>query len=277
MRSETFSTPDPPEVEVRLASGTVRVETMPQSETIVEVVQLNDAAAEIIDEVRIEQRGSGAVLVDVPDRRSGFGLFRSSPDFGVRISCPERSTLDTKTASADVSARGTYAAVRIRTASGDVEVDRADRAVEVQSASGDIEVVGAGSAELNTTSGDVRIAEVRGQLRASLVSGDLAVTDARASVEASTVSGDQRLDAVQRGVIALRSVSGDVTVGVRRGANVWLDVRSMSGDTESELDLTGDAPEAGQAEVELRINTVSGDVSIRRSSLAVEPAVADEG
>ena len=277
MRSETFSTPEPPEVEVRLASGTIRVEALPQSETIVEVVPQNEAAAEVVDDVRIEQRGSGAVLVDVPDRRGGFGLFRSSPEFDIRITCPERSTLEAKTASADVSARGTYAAVRVRTASGDVEVDRADRSVEVQSASGDIEVVAAGSAELNTTSGDVRIAEVRGPLRASLVSGDFTVTDARASVEASTVSGDQRLDAVQRGVIALRSVSGDVTVGVRRGANVWLDVRSMSGDTDSELDLTGDAPESGQAEVELRINTVSGDVSIRRSSLTVEPAGADEG
>jgi hypothetical protein len=57
-----------------------------------------------------------------------------------------------------------------------------------------------------------------------------------------------------------------VLVRVRRGATVWLDVRSVSGDTHSELDA-GEAPPDDTAHVmELRVNTVSGDVRIERAA-----------
>lgn len=272
MREQTFTTSEPPDIEARLHGGTLRVETGAAGLTTVEVRPLNDAAAELLGEVRIEERAARSVVVEVPDRRGSGFLFRSGPEFDVRVTCPHGATLDARTASADVYARGRYASVRARTASGDVEVDEVERTLEVHSASGDVEVRAAGSAELATTSGDVRVDEVHGALRAQLVSGDLTVGDARAAVEANTVSGDQRIDAVQRGLVALRSVSGDVSVAVRRGARVWLDVRSMSGDTDSELDMTGDEVTSGEAQVELRITTVSGDVSIRRAALPAEPA-----
>ena len=274
MQNEVFATPEPPEFDVRLPAGTVRVDTVPHPETTVEVAPMNDAAVQILEEVRVEQRGGRSVLVEVPERR-GFGFLRSSPEFDIRISCPHGSSLDVRTASADLYARGHLGDVRAKTASGDVELDEVERSVDVQSASGDVAIRSAGSAEVSTTSGDVRMDTVLGPVRAQLVSGDLAVGDARASVEATTVSGDQRLDAVQRGVISLRAVSGDISVAVRRGARVWLDVRSMSGDTDSDLEMTGEPAGGGEAEVELRVNTVSGDVSIRRAGLAVEPASDD--
>jgi hypothetical protein len=56
---------------------------------------------------------------------------------------------------------------------------------------------------------------------------------------------------------------------VRRGATVWLDVRSISGDTQSELEV-GDGPPSDTGEVmELRVNTVSGDVRIERATADV--------
>lgn len=272
MRSETFSTPEPPELAVRLSSGTVRAETVSDAQTTVEVRPVNDAAAQLLDQVRVEARDGRSILVEVPDRRGGSGFRLSSPEFEVHVTCPHGTTIDVRSASADLYARGRYGEVRVKTASGDVEVDDVERGVSVQSASGDVEIHSAGSADVTTTSGDVRLDTIHGTLRAQLVSGDLSIGDARAAVEAGTVSGDQRIDAVQQGVVTLRSVSGDVTVGVRRGARVWLDVRSMSGDTESDLDVTGDAAADGDAHVELRVNTVSGDIAIRRAGLAIDPA-----
>ena len=56
---------------------------------------------------------------------------------------------------------------------------------------------------------------------------------------------------------------------MRRGATVWLDVRSISGDTQSELEV-GDGPPSDTGEVmELRVNTVSGDVRIERATADV--------
>jgi hypothetical protein len=62
------------------------------------------------------------------------------------------------------------------------------------------------------------------------------------------------------------SVSGDVTIGVRRGSKVYLDCNTVSGDTTSELELTSDAPAGDGPLVEIRAKTVSGDITITRAA-----------
>jgi hypothetical protein len=65
--------------------------------------------------------------------------------------------------------------------------------------------------------------------------------------------------------VELKSASGDIRVGIRRGSRVWLDVRSLSGDADSELDV-GDAPvdEEGPL-VELTAMSMSGDIRVGRA------------
>ena len=63
----------------------------------------------------------------------------------------------------------------------------------------------------------------------------------------------------------MQSASGDKTVGIRRGSRVHIDVRTMSGDTSSELEIE-DAPALGEGpEVELRATSMSGDIRILRA------------
>jgi hypothetical protein len=69
--------------------------------------------------------------------------------------------------------------------------------------------------------------------------------------------------------VTAQSVSGDVLVAVRRGAKVYLDCNTLSGDTSSELDMTGE-PAADGPLIEIRVKTVSGDIAITRA-----PAPAD--
>ena len=122
-------------------------------------------------------------------------------------------------------------------------------------------------------SGDLHVGSVGGDLRAQLVSGDVHVRDARASIGANTVSGDQNFEAVLKGRIELKAISGDVTVGIRSGARVFVDANTVSGSTSSELDL-GDAPAQAPAPdsplVEVFAKTVSGDVRIERAPALVE-------
>jgi DUF4097 and DUF4098 domain-containing protein YvlB len=97
------------------------------------------------------------------------------------------------------------------------------------------------------------------------VSGDVRLDDAGGPVTVQTVSGDQRLGAVVEGAVTLKSVSGDMHVGIRAGSSLWIDARSVSGDTSSELEL-GDAPPAnGGPLVELRATAMSGDIRIVRA------------
>jgi hypothetical protein len=70
---------------------------------------------------------------------------------------------------------------------------------------------------------------------------------------------------VAEGEVRLVSASGDVEVGIRRGSRLWVDAKSMSGGTSSELEV-GDAPPAGDGPmVELRATTMSGDIQICRA------------
>ncbi|MDQ1465731.1 MAG: hypothetical protein QOH10_146, partial [Actinomycetota bacterium] len=75
--------------------------------------------------------------------------------------------------------------------------------------------------------------------------------------------------AVMQGNVAAHSVSGDVTIGVRRGSKVFLDCNTVSGDTASELELTTDAPAGDGPLVEIRAKTVSGDIRITRAAAPV--------
>jgi hypothetical protein len=56
-----------------------------------------------------------------------------------------------------------------------------------------------------------------------------------------------------------------VSIGVRRGSKVFLDCNTLSGDTSSELELTGDAPDGDGPLVEIKAKTVSGDIQITRA------------
>src|SRR5207247_8297223 len=126
-----------------------------------------------------------------------------------------------------------------------------------------------GRATAHTASGDVEIGRAGGQVGVHSVSGDVVVRDACGDVTANSVSGDQKLEAVVEGVVKAQSVSGDVEIGVRRGSRVYLDCSTLSGETSSELELTGDAGDEGPL-VELRAKTVSGDITIVRAAAVPE-------
>jgi DUF4097 and DUF4098 domain-containing protein YvlB len=259
---KTFETPSPLAIDLRVAAGTLLVDAAETTETEVEVVPLDDAAEELLDAVRAELRGN-ALRIETPERR---GFFGRNPQFDVRVRCPEGSRLAVRARSADLETHGRLESVDVKGASGDVELDHVEREASVQTASGDVEIELVGSLAVNTASGDVTIGRCVSRLKANLVSGDLTVREADGDVESHTVSGDQSLESVGGAPVSASSVSGDVLVRVRRGATVWLDVRSVSGDTHSELDA-GEAPPEDTAHVmELRVNTVSGDVRIERAA-----------
>ena len=268
----TFATPGRVALRMQVAAGEIAIESAETAETTIDLEPLDDAARESLELARISLGEGGDaydVAVEAPERR---GLFGRTPHFRLRVRCPEATSVSARTRSADVRARGRFESFRANTASGDVEVECVDGAVELQTASGDVELqVANGAVRVQTASGDVAIGRARGPLNAHLVSGDLTLADAEGTIEVNTVSGDQTLEAVGAGSLRAESVSGDVRIGVRRGCDVWLDVRSVSGDTSSELEVTDAPTPEGAPLLELRAKTVSGDVQIVRASAPVEP------
>lgn len=270
----SFPTPDRARLKVRNPAGDVRVETADTAETTVELVPLDrsDATREAIENARVEARGD-EIVVELEGRSwsisiGGWGI-GGSPKVGVRVRCPHGSDLACDTAAADVTVDGRLGELRLRTASGDSRVDHVGGPLSAKTASGNLQVGRVdGRAEVHTVSGDVELGELRDGLDVNSVSGDVVVGEVAGDLSAGSVSGDQTVRAAGPGHIALKSVSGDVHVGIRRGLRVKLDVSSLSGSIESELE-PGEAPSGGGGDAELRVRTTSGDVRIARAA-AVE-------
>jgi Putative adhesin len=281
MRRETFATPGPVRLDLDLPSGLIEVETENTEETHVELEALsdNEQIQEMVAGARIESNRRGdtyEVTVEVRTRGGvwisfsrGPSIRLGTPEMRLRISCPHGAGLDVNTKSADLQARGDYGIVDFKTASGDASIDRSADAT-FKSASGDVHVdVVDGSLDVKTVSGDVHVASVARDANVQAVSGDVYIADAAGSIRASTVSGDQRYEAVVRGRLELRAVSGDIGVGIRRGSRVFIDANTVSGSTSSEFDLADAPATPAPAEdaplVEVYAKTVSGDVRLERA------------
>ena len=281
MRTETFQTAGPVRLDIRLGSGEVRLETSDTAETTVTLEPLrdNDASVAAVQEARVEQRGD-EILVDVRDRRRGF----RGADVLVEIHCPEESSVRAKTGSADIEGRGRFGPVEIESGSGDVQFSDVSGDAEINAASGDVQLARIGGrARINTASGDVQLASVGGEARinsasgdvqiraagnrleVNTASGDVLVGEAVSSVSANSASGDQTIGSVTQGKVDLKSASGDLKIGIREGSTLWVDARSRSGEVRSELPVSDLPPEGDAPHVELRANTMSGDITVVRA------------
>ena len=263
MRRETFETPGPLELNVRIPAGDVDLETNEGTETVVEI----SANPEIEEEARIElhPKRDGHELMVVIEKKSGF--FRSfREDVRVRISSPPGADVDLSTASADVEARGDYGAAKVNTASGDIRFEHIAGDASVNSASGDVNLDQIdGTLTVNTASGDVEIRRIQGNGKVRAASGDISIEEADSALKVQTASGDVEVESVREGEVTLQTASGDIEVGIKPGSKLFIDARSMSGETTSELEL-GDAPTDGEGpQVDVRATAMSGDIKVKRA------------
>jgi DUF4097 and DUF4098 domain-containing protein YvlB len=225
MRRETFETPGPLELNIRVPTGGVYLETVEGSETLVEI----SASPEIEDAARVElhPRRDGHEVTVVIEKK-GLRSFRD--DVRVRISSPPGADVDLSTASADVEAHGDFGSTKVNTASGDIQFEHI-----------------AGNGQINSASGDIELERVDGTLNVN------------------TASGDVEAGSVREGEVTLQTASGDIEVGIKQGSKLFIDAKSMSGETSSELEL-GDAPSDGDGpQVDVRATAMSGDIKVKRA------------
>lgn len=269
----TFETANPPDLAVEIGSGDVEItagETNGRT-----LVTVTGKGAE---ETTVEQHGN-TISITGPRSRHGFSFSFGSSLLRVRISTPTGSGLSTKLGSAELTARGLLGPCDLRSGSGDTVLEGTGP-LEVTAGSGDLQVstIGgdasvrsgsgcirirhaAGDVHTVTGSGDVLIGGVSGQLTAKSGSGDIRVESAGSGAEITTASGDIRLDRLEVGRVQARTASGDVEVGVAPGLPAWTDIHTVTGDVRSALASLG-KPAEGAPFVELRLRSVSGDITV---------------
>jgi hypothetical protein len=253
MTEHRFPTPQPIELDVRIPSGDIDVETVEGAESTVVL----EGSEKLLDLTEVTYDGH-RLLVELRGK-TPFGITISLGDlsFGsggrlkVKARVPHGSEAAFATASADMKLRGRVQSLDVKSASGDLVVR------------GEIER----DATVKTVSGDVLLERIGGALQFTTVSGDVVARSVGRSVEGKTVSGDARIESTQEGSVTVQSVSGDIEVGVAAGTNLDVDAGSVSGDLSSEVPL-GSEPGAARGDgptLVVRGKTVSGDFRVFRA------------
>ena len=251
MRHETFSTPGPVTLDIRIPAGDIEIETDDAAETAVELQARGRDTYELERDAEISMRPRGEgyeVRIEAGRGRGGiFGL--RGGEYRVRIAAPHGATVRANLASADLSGRGRYADVEVKVASGDIEFEDVSGEAGINAASGDVQLDRVGTAKVNSASGDVKINE------------------SAKGADVNTASGDVAIDSVVSGDVRINSASGDIEVGIATGSRLLVDAQTLSGDTSSELDLeSGSTIETDEGPlVELKARSMSGDISVKRA------------
>lgn len=236
MRRETFAVSGPLQLDISLPAGEIEVDAAPAEEARIELKALRGGEI-VVEEARVELRGD-ELVVKVDDPQA---------EVRVRVRAPEGSALRARTASGDLTARGSLGDTEVKSASGDVKLDSV------------------GALAVKLASGDLKVKRMDGEAHIDSASGDVDLGEAGSGVVVRTASGDQQVRSVADGRVELSSASGDIRVGIKRGSRLWVDARSMSGDVVSELEV-GDAPAGDEGPlVELQVTAMSGDVRVVRA------------
>ncbi|MDR6866503.1 hypothetical protein J2Y69_001096 [Microbacterium resistens] len=222
-----------------------------------------------VKDLRIESDGT-QIEIDHPQLGwdNFLEVFRNfgsgGPKAEVSVAVPRDIALTLGVVSAGALISGLTTEARLSTVSGDIIVD-----------------THAGDLALNSVSGDVQVRGVAGAVLANSVSGDVALTGELRKATIDTVSGSMVVDATGAvNTIALNTVSGNSTVRLDVGLPANYVMRTLSGrlridgldrGASGPSNFTGRSGELAGSFVDIRSNSVSGDITVLRRGAAEDP------
>lgn len=159
-----------------------------------------------------------------------------------------------------------HSEVEIQTTTGAISVSSVSGSARLRSTVGDISVVRGGMVEARTISGHVSIIDADGETRIDSVSGDAQVSAARGVtpiVRFASTSGDLDWSGACGPAcrIEARTMSGDVTMRLRRESSFRVRYLSHSGDFDDQLGIaTSSGNTVGEVAVAGKLNEGHGAI-----------------
>lgn len=249
-RVESFTVGDAPLVDIGVSSEDVTV--------------LRGSAGEIgirIDSSNAEEylvtQSANTVLVTAPRGRwLNFGSGR------ITVTIPENTSIEIRTASGDVQVMASVSGLGIVTASGDIRAGDVQGDVHIRAASGDCSLGKIdGDLGIVTASGDVRASAVSGSVSIASASGDVRIAAVDGPVTFKTASGDLAIDRFDGVTFDMKTMSGDVVLGIPHRRRLDIDLQLLAGGLRNRLPKgDGSKPEKT---ITIRATGMSGDITLR--------------
>jgi DUF4097 and DUF4098 domain-containing protein YvlB len=252
--------PDEPVQELRvvLVAGRIDVVAHDEDEARVEIERVRGRELEVVWE-------RGSLVVRHPQVRwdsllEGIRSFARGEDSAeLSIAVPRGTSVQVGTVSADGLVAGVHAPALVRTVSGSLVLDGVH-----------------GTVGARTLSGEIDVRDQHGSLSGESVSGSLTVQAVELDdLDLKTVSGSLAVDlASPARRIALKSVSGDLTVRIPAESGFRFDAASVSGNVIADGRRIASGPPGhragelreGDEAVRISAKSVSGDVTLLRAA-----------
>ncbi|MFG2369262.1 DUF4097 family beta strand repeat-containing protein [Streptomyces mirabilis] len=216
---QKFDTPTPISAVLDIPAGRIQFIAADRADTTVEVLPADPSKSR--DTKTAEQTEvtytDGILRITTPDNR----LLGPTGSLEITVQLPAGSRIEAKTASAELRVVGRL---------GDIAFEGAYRQIKIDEAA---------QVRLTATDGDIEIGRLGG------------------SAEISTARGDIRITEAARGTVALRTQSGDITVGAANGVSATLDADTAHGRISNAL------KNDGTTELDIRATTSRGDITAR--------------
>jgi hypothetical protein len=266
---KAFPVAGPISLQVRLAHGSVTVETEDDLHEARVHIDADKHGRDLLEHTAVEMRGS--TLVIAAPRQGGifdlaiFGARFGTSGLQVHVVVPTGTPVKIATFTAPIRILGTVGDADLAFGSGEAGVRDVAGDLRLRYGSGNAKVVHVGgSVQLRSGSGNAQLGEIAGDLSAGSGSGDLQVRVVRGTVRSRCGSGNARLGEVH-GDVDLASGSGGVEIGLPAGVAAKLDVHTGSGRVHSDLPVE-DAPSPGSEQITVRARTGSGNVHLFRAA-----------
>jgi DUF4097 and DUF4098 domain-containing protein YvlB len=231
---------------------------------------ISAAAADLLVETAsiafVEWSGGEDVDFSIENKGAELRLHAASGDL-LHLRLPFGRSLEVQTQSGDVTLRGGFADLSCVVTAGNLVLTGRARTVEIESLGGDFSMDGnAETLKMTSVSGGLSLRGSVGELRGRTTSGDLQIEGELPSrLQFQTVSGDivVRGRAKKTGAWQLRTVSGDVHLGINGGLHLRAHTRSgvvtIGG---HEIEETHFDRELRGGGLELDTSTFSGDIQV---------------
>jgi DUF4097 and DUF4098 domain-containing protein YvlB len=231
----TIRVPGTAELRLTTTSGRVTVTAEDRQDVAIESGAPSDG--------RIETDATGLVALRSP--RGGSAA--------LEVRCPAGSDVVVGTVSGKVELRGQFGRVHVTTISSTVDVERADE-LDVRSVSGSIEIgCCTGGCRVQTKSGRATLGSA-GDAQMSTISGRIRLDAAQGDVRAHTVSGKVEVGMETAGDVAVKTMSGAVSVQVPDGVCPSPRLRSLTGRPRFECEEGDDC--------KINVHSLSGKIEV---------------
>lgn len=251
-RTETYDLDPGAHVLVSLHAGDIRFKHGDASSATIEMSGSSDA----LDTVEVDATTEAVAITSTVRKRRWFGV----GTVDMVITLPSDCDVTVRLGSGDLLVGVPVNDLEVSTGSGDIRVDDVRGTAEIKVGSGDMRVGSiAGVGRLTSASGDLRL-DAGTEVTVSTAAGDLYIGEVSEVARIKSATGDIRIRRFSGTDLEIRTMSGDVGIGLIPGLVVNASVKTLSGDFRNRIKPS--SVEKTRT-LNLEVTSFSGDVTLR--------------